>query len=121
MHGWLSNYLIGNGKGHLLAAHNHNFLLKVLCFLFVTITFMDIMGLTSSTCEVALIPRVPVTDLPTVGVAIEAGVAGVSRHPLAQATALLTRLPPLVAVGLRQAGAVAVGVVAGHRGCWGHA
>merc|ERR1719445_2182638 len=80
-----------------------------------------LMGLTSATCEVALIPRVPVTNLPTVGVAIEAGVAGVSCHPLTQATALLTRLPPLVAVGLRQAGAVAVGVVAGHRGCWGHA
>ena len=38
-HGWLSNYLMGNGKGHLLAAHNHNFLLKILCFLFVTITW----------------------------------------------------------------------------------
>ena len=111
---------MGNGKGHLPSAHNHNFLLKILCFLFVTIT-IDIMGLTSATCEVALIPRVPVTDLPTVGVAIEAGVAGVSRHPLTQATALLTRLPPLVTVGLRQGRAVAVGVVAGHRGCRGHA
>merc|ERR1719445_2513630 len=80
-----------------------------------------LMGLTSSTCEVALIPRVPVTDLPTVAVAIEAVVAGVSCHPLTQATALLTRLPPLMAIGLRQARAVAVGVIASHRGCRGHA
>ena len=74
---------------------------------------------TSFTCEVALVTRVPVADVATVGVSVVACVGGVGGQALTQTAGLQTVGAPAVAICLSEVGTVSKFVIAGVGGCRG--